>query len=154
MGVPRCLSEDSFGKLLSPSDVSALTLYMQIPHAFQQRLSLETTPKLCNTIPSFEAMRMKWTNQKAEMPNMAYIIDAGLKKLDDYRERLDLVPAYVGTMSNFNSFLCFQLFDYRFAKLSTLMSSYNGYMSNSPMTYKLSRIAFLNRYVIMANKYL
>jgi hypothetical protein len=112
------------------------------------------TPKLCDAIPSFEAMRTKWTNQKAEMPNMASVIDAGLKKLEYYRERLDLVPAYMGAMSKFDSFLCFRLFDSGFTKSSTLTSSYNGCMSDSLMTYKLSRIAFSNRYVIMANKYL
>lgn len=106
MGIPHHLSEDSFGKLLTLSDVSAL-MYMQIPHAFQQRLSSETTPKLCDAIPSFEAMKVKWTNQKAEMPNMAPIIDAGLKKLEYYRERLDLVPAYVGAMSTLIPFYAF-----------------------------------------------
>ena len=29
---------------------------LTIPHAFQQHLSAEKTPTLCNTIPSFEAM--------------------------------------------------------------------------------------------------
>lgn len=43
-------------------------------------------------------MKSVWNKQKVEMPNVAYIIDAGLKKLDEYRARADLVPAYVGAM--------------------------------------------------------
>lgn len=72
---------------------------MWVPYAFQQRLSFETTPTLCGTIPAFEAMKSVWNAQKADMPNVAHIIDVGLKKLDEYRERADLVPAYVGAMS-------------------------------------------------------
>jgi hypothetical protein len=72
---------------------------MQVPHAFQQRLSSDTTPILCDTIPAFEAMKSVWNKQKAEMPNVAHIIDAGLKKLEEYRERANLVPTYVGAMS-------------------------------------------------------
>ena len=44
-------------------------------------------------------MNKVWNEQKVEMPNVAHIIDAGLKKLEEYRERVDLVPAYVGAMS-------------------------------------------------------
>jgi hypothetical protein len=76
-----------------------ILIYVQVPHAFQQRLSSDTTPTLCDTIPAFEAMKSIWNKQKVDMPNVAHVIDTGLKKLDEYRERADLVPTYVGAMS-------------------------------------------------------
>lgn len=60
------------------------------------------TPTLCDAIPAFKAMKSVWNKQKVEMPDVAHIIDAGLKKLDEYRERADLVPTYVGAMSMHN----------------------------------------------------
>lgn len=50
------------------------------------------------------------------MPNVAHIIDAGLKKLDEYRERADLVPAYVGAMST-----CYVLFLILFLDMHVLV---------------------------------
>ncbi len=44
-------------------------------------------------------MKSVWNKQKADMPNVAHVINAGFKKLDEYCERADLVPAYVGAMS-------------------------------------------------------
>ena len=44
-------------------------------------------------------MKSVWNKQKVEMPNVAHIINAGLDKLDEYQERIDLVPTYVGAMS-------------------------------------------------------
>jgi hypothetical protein len=84
---------------------------VQVPHAFQQRLSSDMTPTLCDAIPAFEAMKSIWNKQKVEMPDVAHIIDAGLKKLDEYRERADLVPAYVGAMSMCNVLSLISLFD-------------------------------------------
>lgn len=71
---------------------------MQIPHAFQQRLSAEKTPTLCEALPAFEAMKKKWEEQQVENPESAYIIDAGLDKLETYRDCAALVPAYVLAM--------------------------------------------------------
>src|SRR5262245_28416962 len=75
-----------------------IDIRLQVPHAFQQRLSAETTPTLCDAIPAFEAMKRVWNEQKVQMPNTAPIIDAGLQKLEEYRERADLVPAFVLAM--------------------------------------------------------
>jgi hypothetical protein len=44
------------------------------------------TPTLCDAIPSFEAMKRVWNEQKVQMP--------------EYRSRADLVPAYVIAMGN------------------------------------------------------
>ena len=37
-----------------------LTTLCKVPHAFQQQLSYEKTPTLCDTIPSFKAMAATW----------------------------------------------------------------------------------------------
>jgi hypothetical protein len=75
---------------------------VQVPHAFQQRLSSDKMPTLCDTISAFEAMKSIWNKQKVEMPDVSHIIDAGLEKLDEYQERIDLVPTYMGAMSTCN----------------------------------------------------
>ncbi|KAK0442063.1 ribonuclease H-like domain-containing protein, partial [Armillaria borealis] len=67
---------------------------LSVPHSFQQLLSTEKTPCICNTIPAFEAMKTMWENKRLEFPHLADIITAGLGKLDDYRERADDVPVY------------------------------------------------------------
>lgn len=45
-------------------------------------------------------MKNVWNEQKVKMPDAAPIIDAGLSKLEEYRSRADLVPAYVVAMGN------------------------------------------------------
>jgi hypothetical protein len=47
-------------------------------------------------------MKKVWNAQKDEMPDAAPIIDAGLDKLEEYRERADLVPAFVLAMGKCN----------------------------------------------------
>lgn len=72
---------------------------LQVPHAFQQRLSAEKTPTLGDAIPAFEAMQIVWKAQQVKNPKTAFIIDAGLDKLEEYRERANLTPAYALAMS-------------------------------------------------------
>ncbi|KAH9950786.1 ribonuclease H-like domain-containing protein [Amylocystis lapponica] len=72
---------------------------LSVPHAFQQKLSAEKTPTLCNVIPSYEAMAKVWEAQQHKYPETSHIIQAGLDKLEGYRDRTDLVPAYVLAMS-------------------------------------------------------
>ena len=67
----------------------------QVLHAFQQQLSYETTPTLCDAIPSFEAMAQVWEDQISDHLEMADVIQAGLDKLDVYIDHTDMVPAYV-----------------------------------------------------------
>jgi len=45
-------------------------------------------------------MKRVWDGQKVEIPEAAQIIDASLSKLEEYRSRADLVPAYVAAMGN------------------------------------------------------
>ncbi|KAG1774935.1 hypothetical protein EV702DRAFT_973833, partial [Suillus placidus] len=62
-GIDRFLLSDSFPEFqkykLGSSEWDALNVFckvLSVPHAFQQRLSAEKTPTLCNAIPAFEAM--------------------------------------------------------------------------------------------------
>lgn len=71
---------------------------LKVPHAFQQKLSSETTPTLCGAIPSYEALIHKWESFRDEKPIVANVIDAGLEKLDDYTERISEIPAYTLSM--------------------------------------------------------
>jgi len=65
-----------------------------VPHAFQQKLSGEKTPTLCEALPSFLRMSAKWNELQEAMPNYARFIDAGLAKLQDYFLHAMQVPAY------------------------------------------------------------
>lgn len=70
----------------------------KIPHAFQQQLSHEKTPTLCNAFPAFEGMKQLWEDHQLEHPETYDIIQEGLNKLEEYRDRADDVPAYVFAM--------------------------------------------------------
>ncbi|KZT28411.1 hypothetical protein NEOLEDRAFT_1035922, partial [Neolentinus lepideus HHB14362 ss-1] len=103
--INRFLSNREFEELrkyqLSDVEWDTLEAYKKIlavPHAFQQRLSSEKTPTLCDVVPSFEAMLWVWQRQKLELPDMACVIDAGMMKLESYRNRSEVVPAYVLAM--------------------------------------------------------
>lgn len=78
----------------------------QVPHAFQQTLSAEKTPTLCNSLPSFKAMIAVWEDMKIKMPSYAHVIDAGIAKLEDYEERTSLAPAHVLSMCMFFQIIC------------------------------------------------
>ncbi|KAI4294279.1 hypothetical protein K525DRAFT_213049, partial [Schizophyllum commune Loenen D] len=68
-----------------------------VPYAFQQKLSTEKIPTLNGTIPVFNAMAKSWERLRDgdDMPLDAIdVIDAGLDKLSDYRQRIADVPAY------------------------------------------------------------
>ena len=58
---------------------------------------MERVPTLQNTIPVFKAMADSWERLKEDpsIPDDAVdVIDAGLEKLNDYRERINCVPVY------------------------------------------------------------
>ncbi|KAG1746324.1 hypothetical protein EDB19DRAFT_1631665, partial [Suillus lakei] len=89
---------------------SARSLVCIVPHAFQQRLSAEKTPTLCNAIPAFEAMVQIWSKQLDDDPNLAIVIQPGLDKLNDYQSRIADVPAYALAMSQCSYSLMFMGF--------------------------------------------
>ena len=65
-----------------------------MPHAFQQKLSCEKTPTLCEALPSFQKIILKWEEYQDKMPDYSSYIEAGLSKLQDYFSRAMQVPAY------------------------------------------------------------
>ena len=70
-----------------------------IPDAFQQKLSAEKTPTLCNAIPGFSAMIRLWEDLQTEYgPIYADIIQDGIDKLESYASRIERVPAYIISM--------------------------------------------------------
>ncbi|TFK40124.1 hypothetical protein BDQ12DRAFT_721592 [Crucibulum laeve] len=71
---------------------------LAVPHAFQQKLSHEMTPTLCYALPSFEGMMKAWENLKIDHPDTTNVIQAGLDKLEVYRDYTDIVPAYLLSM--------------------------------------------------------
>ena len=71
----------------------------QIPHAFQQLLSFESTPTLCDAIPAYGDFESAWKEYQSTHSEVAPFIQRGLDKLEIYRERLDLVPAYALALS-------------------------------------------------------
>ncbi|KIJ93508.1 hypothetical protein K443DRAFT_111958 [Laccaria amethystina LaAM-08-1] len=75
-------------------DLALVSEILLVPHVFQQHLSSEKTPTLCDTIPSFEAMVQKWVEKQEEDPETHAIVQQGLlDKLNTYREQVNLVPA-------------------------------------------------------------
>ena len=56
----------------------------QVPHAFQQCLSSENTPTLCDAIPSFERMIKVWEADKQKHPETSEIVQTGIDKLESY----------------------------------------------------------------------
>lgn len=74
---------------------------MQVPHAFQQRLSNEKTPSLGEAIRSFSAIIDVWKEYQESHPETRDIVEAAIDKLDDYLSRTGLTPAYTVAMSMF-----------------------------------------------------
>ncbi|THU80883.1 hypothetical protein K435DRAFT_694760, partial [Dendrothele bispora CBS 962.96] len=105
--IERFLASQRFRELekyrLEDSDWDTLDLYrrvLEVPHAFQQKLSAEKTPTLSGAIPSFEAIIARWKALQNEIPVMRRLVQAGIDKLESYTERLqiDTVPAYTLAM--------------------------------------------------------
>ncbi|KAJ6614682.1 hypothetical protein B0H10DRAFT_1802927, partial [Mycena sp. CBHHK59/15] len=82
-----------------------LLTFLQVPHAFQQTLSVETTPTLGDALPTFEAMIQMWEKQQTEHPETSDIMQKGIDKLSLYQERVEDVPTCILAMSE----ICFSL---------------------------------------------
>ncbi len=67
---------------------------IKVPHAFQQRLSAEKTPTLCDALLSFSTFILRWQPLQEKMPEMKDVIKAGLTKLEDYFLKVMHIPAY------------------------------------------------------------
>ncbi|KAK0184537.1 ribonuclease H-like domain-containing protein [Armillaria mellea] len=86
---------------LSEDEWTVLNLFheiLRVPHAFQQHLSAEKTPTLCNALPSFSALILRWHLLKEKLPEMKVVISAGLKKLEEYFAKVVDIPVYIFSM--------------------------------------------------------
>ncbi|KAJ7580032.1 hypothetical protein C8J56DRAFT_795274, partial [Mycena floridula] len=99
------LQKEDFAELhsymLDNDEWDDLELYhciSSVPHAFQQKLSAEKTPTLCNALPAYEAMVKVWKEMQDEIPQIAPVIEAGLEKLESYIDCTELTNAYVLAM--------------------------------------------------------
>ena len=71
---------------------------LQIPCAFLQQLSHKKVPTLCNVITCYEALAQHWEEYQVSHPETHDIIEKGLEKMAEYKNHMDLVPAYVLAM--------------------------------------------------------
>ncbi|THU85234.1 hypothetical protein K435DRAFT_926183 [Dendrothele bispora CBS 962.96] len=103
--IDHFLSSNKFPELrhlcLESADWDLINMYkkiLEVPHAFQQKLSGEATPTLSGAIPSFEAVIARWKQMKHEMVSMSDVIQEGIEKLESYMERISDIPAYTLAM--------------------------------------------------------
>jgi hypothetical protein len=82
---------------------------LQIPHAFQEILSFESTPTLCYATPAFTKFIEVWSQLIEDKPEWIDIIQPGLDKLEDYLERAtDTYDLAMGEIK-LNPFIAIQL---------------------------------------------
>lgn len=74
-------------------------MIIKVPHAFQQKLSAEKMPTLCDTPPAFSALLAWWHLLQEQMPKMKDVIEASLSKLEDYFLKVMYILAYNFAMS-------------------------------------------------------
>ncbi|KAF9007360.1 hypothetical protein BDZ89DRAFT_965629, partial [Hymenopellis radicata] len=89
---------------ISPADWTLLKdmeSILETPHLFQQCLSAEKTPTLCDAIPAFEAMIKKFDRQTTTFPALETAIHAATDKLEEYLGYIRDVPAYKLAMGMF-----------------------------------------------------
>ncbi|KIK12415.1 hypothetical protein PISMIDRAFT_37942, partial [Pisolithus microcarpus 441] len=70
----------------------------QIPHAAQQSMSGESTPKLGGAVPAFETFMEEWKRLSNAVPHCAAYIKPGLVVADTYYKKMGKTKAYVITM--------------------------------------------------------
>jgi hypothetical protein len=75
----------------------------KVPHAFQQLLSYEKIPTLYQALPHFHRMVAAWERKRELMPRYENVIDAGIKKLQDYLDNIEGIPAYTLAIRTFSS---------------------------------------------------
>ncbi|KAK0184545.1 hypothetical protein F5146DRAFT_938653, partial [Armillaria mellea] len=100
-GIEKFLENEDFAELrkhqLSDDEWKALDIIHQIlavPHAFQQKLSVDKTPTLSLAIPSFRRMIQLWEDLEIKFPNTSPAVQDGINKLKTYQDRTEVVPAY------------------------------------------------------------
>ncbi|KAK0501117.1 hypothetical protein EDD18DRAFT_1067752 [Armillaria luteobubalina] len=106
LAINTFLSSDDFQDLARNNNISThdwdllddMSIVLNVPHQFQETLSAEKTPTLCDMLPAFEAVSTLWKAQRQEFPGLSCAIDAGLEKLSEYTELAHDVPAHMLAM--------------------------------------------------------
>ncbi|KAK0485398.1 hypothetical protein EDD18DRAFT_1017904, partial [Armillaria luteobubalina] len=107
LAINTFLSSDDFQDLARNNNISThdwdllddMSIVLNVlPHQFQEHLSAEKTPTLCDMLPAFEAVSAQWKAQRQEFPGLSRAIDAGLEKLSEYTELAHDVPAHMLAM--------------------------------------------------------
>ncbi|KAI0000323.1 hypothetical protein BJV77DRAFT_939174, partial [Russula vinacea] len=103
--IERAFSIDKYLKEQDPTNqltvdhwnkLSTIMEILKLPHAFQEVLSSEKTPTLCNTLPSFDGLLTTMLKRcQVDLSMDVYdIIQDGIDKLEEYQQETDSVPAY------------------------------------------------------------
>ena len=100
---------------------SLSNLTLQIPHAFQQHLSVEKTPTLCKAIRSFSAITEVWKEHQVQYLETSNIVQAGINKMKQCSDQTSLTPAYTVAMCMSPHICIFYEFDF----LQTLIKPNN-----------------------------
>ncbi|KAH6880312.1 hypothetical protein BKA70DRAFT_1126566, partial [Coprinopsis sp. MPI-PUGE-AT-0042] len=61
-----------------------LHMILEVAHKAQELLSSEQTPALSIALPAYETIITKWKQLRATIPELAFCIDAGIAKLEEY----------------------------------------------------------------------
>ena len=85
---------------LPPTGQHVLT-YFKIPYSFQHCLSSQRTPVLADTLPAIERLMKAWEALAISQPHLAKFINAGLQKLHEGYNKMDLTWAYVMALGEF-----------------------------------------------------
>ncbi|KAH7918398.1 hypothetical protein BV22DRAFT_1024651 [Leucogyrophana mollusca] len=80
-----------------------LEVILEIPHAEQQKMSGESTPRLGQAIPSIETLRKNWKDLAIAAPHLAPYIKVGLEWVDEYYQRMGQTQAYSIVMCKYIS---------------------------------------------------
>ncbi|KAI6139139.1 hypothetical protein EDD17DRAFT_1500406 [Pisolithus thermaeus] len=78
--------------------INRLWILDQIPHAAQQSMSGESTPKLGSAVPAFETFIEEWKRLSNAVPHCTAYIRPGLAIADTYYKKMGKTKAYVVTM--------------------------------------------------------
>ncbi|KAJ7596347.1 hypothetical protein C8J56DRAFT_882106 [Mycena floridula] len=65
------LDDDEWDDLEFYRHILSLRISIKVPHAFQQKLSAEKKPTLCNALPAYEAMVKVWKEMQDEIPQIS-----------------------------------------------------------------------------------
>lgn len=66
--------------------------------AVQQLLSAEKTPTLSNALPAYALLISYWRELSRNIPELAYVMEVGIKKVEEYVNQARTTKIYVLAM--------------------------------------------------------